>query len=156
MPSAAKLEIDLNKSDVAWWKGKKLNQLIYLILFLSIMSFSVIHDLTVDGKWTSYKIGLAAMAFSIIMYLQISGKWLYRHYIKINIYGIQWQEAKYNFERLKWAQIKEINVENSAIIFRLTKGTLKHFSLTEITVQQITDIKEILIFFSKEKGIKYI
>ena len=149
-------EIDILKNEIEGTKGQKISKLIYLSVFVFIGVFSIIYNFSKREPWTSYQIGLAAFGWAFISYLQLTGKWIYKRFISININNIKWREATYNFNNLKWTQINQVNFENSSIVFHLSNGNSKQFSLKRITEEQIIKLKELLSQFSNEKGIKYI
>ncbi len=153
---ATTYKIDILKNEMIGAKGLKINQTIYLAVFLFIAIFFVIYNFSSIGTWKNYPIALFALFGALRFYLELAGKWIYKRYISININYMQWQRGNYNFAKLRWSQISEINIDHSSVNFLLLKGRTKHLSFKNISIEQIAELKKKLKYFSSENGIRYI
>lgn len=151
----ANYKIDIFKK-VSNNKSLKVSDYIYFIAYSVIFIFYIIHSLWKGNGWEQWQIGAIALFFSFTSYLRVTGKTIYKRYFLITDKDIKWQRAIFSSVNIQLAHINEINFQNSPIEFHLIDGNAKYFSLANIGLKQIDEIKELLHNVSIEKSIKYI
>ena len=120
-------KIDILTNEIEGTKGRKISKGIYLFVFLCIGVFSIIYNFSNREPLSAYLITLACFGFALVTYWQLTGKWIYRRFISINVKNIKWQEAGYNFARLNWSQINQINFGILLLFFISTKEIQNNF-----------------------------
>ena len=151
----ANYKIDIFKNDTSL-KNFKTNEYIYFIGYTFIFIFYIIYTLWQGKGFAHWQMGMATFVLSISSYLRVSGKTIYKRYFLITDTDIKWQRAIFSSVNIQWEQINEINSHNSPIEFHLINGNAKYFSLANIAVREVDEIKKLLYAISMEKNIKYI
>ena len=148
--------IDISKNTAIYTKKLENAFAIYMYGFLFVGCFYVIYTIIKKESWSHYPIGLTAFFWSFCMYLRVKGKWIYARYFSISSEKIKWQKDVFNRASFEWKQIKDINFTNANINFRLAPNNIKRFSLSNITAQQIIELREMLSQLAFEKGIQFV
>ena len=137
-------------------KNFKSIESIYFIMYCFIFIFYIVYTLWQNKGWAYWQMGFAIFILALNSYLRVSGKTIYKRYFLINGTNIKWQRAIFSSVNIKWEQINKIVFHNSPIEFHLANGNAQYFSLANIAVQEVDEIKKILYNFSVEKSIKYV
>lgn len=151
----ANYNIDIFKNDTSL-KNFKTNEYIYSIVYAFIFIFYIVYTLWQSEGFAHWQMGVATFVLAISSYLRVSGKAIYKRYFLITDTDIKWQRAIFSTVNIQWEQINEINSHNSPIEFHLINGDAKYFSLANIAVEEVDEIKKLLYTISIEKNIKYI
>ena len=151
----ANYKIDIFKK-VSNNRSFKISEYIYFIVYTVIFIFYIINSLWKGNGWAQWQIGAITLLFAFTSYIRLTGKTIYKRYFIITDKDIKWQRAIFSKVNIQLSHINEINFQNSPIEFHLINGNAKYFSLANIGVQQVDEIKELLYNVSVEKSIKYI
>ena len=151
----ANYKIDIFKNDTSL-KNFKTSEYIYFIVYAFIFIFYTIYTLWQGKGLGHWQIGLAAFVLGMSSYLRVSGKTIYKRYFLITDTDIKWQRAIFSTVNIQLEHINEINFQNSPIEFHLINGNAKYFSLANIAVQEVDEIKKLLYNVSIKKSIKYV
>ncbi len=148
--------IDISKNVAPEFKKAKRRSLIYMYGYLFVLCFYMGYTIIISKDWTNYKLGIITFFAFSITYLQINGKWIYKRYVSITLEGFKWQKQLFERGNIKWVVVNKINFNQSFIYFTLATNKVKSFSLSNITEQQIIELKEMLNQLAAEKGITVI
>ena len=152
----ADYRINISKNTIANTKSAERALAIYMYGFLFVGVFYFIYTIIKKESWEHYPIGLTAFFWSFCLYLRMKEKWIYARYFSISSEKIKWQKDAFSRAGFEWTEIKDINFTTANINFRLATNIVKKFSLTNITAQQITEIRERLSQLAAEKGITFV
>ncbi len=152
----ADYSIDISKNTIANIKNAERALAIYMYGFLFVGCFYVIYTIIKKENWEHYPIGLTAFFWSFCLYLRMKEKWIYARYFSISPEKIKWQKDVFSRACFEWTEIKDINFTTANINFRLATNIVKRFSLTNITAQQIIELRESLSQLAAEKGVTFV
>ena len=145
-------KIDIFKNATSF-KNIKITECIYLIIYAFIFVFYIITTLWQSKGLGHWQIGFAAFVLAISSFLRVSGKTIYKRYFLITDTDIKWQRAIFSSVNIQLVQINEINLQQSPIKFHLINGDAKYFSLANIAIKEVDEIKKILYNVSIERNI---
>lgn len=149
-------EIDIFRNEIQGFKGLKIVAFFFIIFFLSVGLFYIIHAYNKNSSWTTYLTALTPFGMATIIYLQSTGKWIYKRYLTVNSKVVSWTRSKlFGTTLIYWGDINKIQFEYSSIEFELKNGRTKNFNLTNITIQQVKELKSLFQEICVSKGINY-
>lgn len=151
----ANYKVDIFKNTINN-KSFKIVEYVYFFVYSFIFIFFIIYTLLQGKGWAQWPMGFVAFFLALSSYFRVSGKTIYKTYFSITDNDVKWQRAIFSTVNIKWAQINEINSQNSPIEFHLINGEAKYFSLANISAQKVDEIKELLLNISIAKSIKHI
>lgn len=149
-------KIDIFQNEIKSFKGLKIFTTIFIIFFLGTGLFYIIQAYHKDSSWTTYLTALTPIGMAVIIYFQSTGKWIYKRFLIINSNAIKWTRSKlFGTTLLYWSDVDKIQFEYSSIKFELKNGRKKNFTLTNISMQQITELKSLIQEICVSKSINY-